>query len=231
MISKKLKIQISTGQVIGLIAVLIFVLFLIYIRIFPSKYRTTVIYNDPQNYIGIFNDSTRKHLKLDATTISNQHNPLVEYTYDERFHVQIFKIGNIADKSLNNLIVENVTGLNNYGSFDGITSGDCDVLYRIGEHEIHKLYLEIHGKDITIERNSDEKYLLYTSDLSNFIISYTKNGDAYICGETGRHLNYPTNDSCELLFLKKNNFLYFIFIAPEVKDAWVNPGTLQAMLN
>lgn len=209
----------------------LYVLFLIYIRIFPSKYATTVIKGDPQNYIELFNDSARKYFESGTATTTKQHNPLVEYTYDKSFHVQVFKIDSVANKSLKDLVVEDVSGLNNYGSFDGIPSGDCDILYRTGEHKVQKLYLEVHGEGINIEKKSDERFVVYLNSLSNFIVSYTENVDAYICGKTGRNSNYPANDSCELFFLKKNGFLYFIFISPEVAGVSVQPGMLERMIN
>lgn len=226
-----MKIKISRGQIIGLIIVLLFILFLIYIRIFPSKYAVTVIHKDPQNYIALFNDSTRKHLKLSAATISKQHNPIVEYIYDNNFHLQVFKIDKISNQSLKDLVVENASGINNYGSFNGIVSGDCDIEYRKGVHKISKLYLEINGQGIQVKNKSDDRFIVYMNKANNFLISYTGNGDSNICGETGEDTNNQANDSCELLFLKKNGFVYFAFISPEVGGVSVQPGMLEKMID
>lgn len=228
---KKLKIEISTGKIIGLIAVLLFIFFLIYIRLFPSEYASTVIYKDPQNYIETFNDSTQKQLKLNITTTTKQHNPIVDFVYNKNFNVQVFKIDSIGAKSLKDYIVNAPFEINNNGSFDGIPSGDCYIFYRMGFHKTHKLYLKVTGKGVDIQKRSADQFIIHINNLSKFLIAYTATGDAFIRSGAGRSSDDPANISCELLLLRKDGFLYFAFIAPEVKGISVPHGTFLSMIN
>ena len=226
-----MKIVISKWQIVLLILTGAFVAFLIYIKLFPDTDININSKTDPQNYVELFKDSVRADLELDNTVISKMRNPIVEFIYAKQYRIQVFKIDSM-NKPMNPHLQKG-PDIETFGKFFEISSGNCHIYYRYGHHKIISMKSIFNGDGFKVETQNKDALCVYFKNLNKFLVGYNNTNDAYIFGNTEDIHNYPkgiANNTCELLFLRRNGFLYFVFISPQVKNISVTPGLLKKLI-
>jgi hypothetical protein len=194
-----------------------------------------IVENDaPNDYINLFNAVAQKKIVLQSTISLKYRNNVTHYIYDKKYSLEVTKIGIKSNLRLRRDIVEN------YKSEDGnfpnvslpINETDFTTNYNgTSTDTASKIYLSLHGDSIhTMLKNDSIAY--YFLKLKSVYISYAPKGtyDIYIQANTKFYF-FTKNKPVSLMFIKKNNTVYFLLLTVKDTDEELYPNLLYKLIN
>ena len=168
--------------------------------------------NAPKEYLTLFLDKSK--LVCDNAITSKHRNIITEF-HDEHFYIEVYKLDTLNGLPLGKIINEafNDNGISkNLYYTDYSNKKQFEISYKLGTREkLSMLYFTLYG-DHTQVVKKDDTVAYYYSKFENFSIKYQKEGAIDIYGkikENFRDAKVPV----EIMFLKRNNNLYFILLA------------------
>jgi hypothetical protein len=171
-----------------------------------NSYSTIV----PEEYLDLFLD--KKNIVCDSS-LTSKHRSLVTELHNNQFYILVYKLG-AANKLYLNNVYENYSssGAPMYSYYiDASTSKQLQVQYKLGiMGEIPSLYFNLYG-DHTQALKKNDSVAYYYSNFENFSIRYQKEGKIDIYGKAKGNPQ-RSKAPLEVMFLKRNNNLYFILL-------------------
>jgi hypothetical protein len=182
-----------------------------------NKDSTTFVHQIPGDYKQVFEAfKGYKNLSFEGSYYSKTRNPISIFKYKDDYNILLYKMPTENKQPLSKIIKEEFTS-------SGATSGiyyrelfsdqfrDKNYLYNIqykcGNPETAKeIYLTLSGNNTYIFKKNDT-IAIYNSELNNFSIRYSQDGNKDFYGEV-------KNDSLayklpiQITFLKHNNYIY-----------------------
>jgi hypothetical protein len=184
----------------------------------------------PEEYLKLFRKDDR--LSLDNTAISNTRNPISTFFYDQKFCINIYKIANLNNLPLTEIMVEtnvdqHMTYHFTFHVLDRVDNNNIE--YKSGtQDKISKIYLNLFGDQIqTIKKNDTLAY--YYSNIRNFFIKYQLQGVQDFWGSVNDNHSWR-KFPIEIIFLKHHESLYLILMTAKNENIVLIPGTLLRLI-
>ncbi|MFD0795366.1 hypothetical protein ACFQZX_17220 [Mucilaginibacter litoreus] len=89
----KFKLEISTGQKIGLIGLLVLIAFLAFYNSRGDRENVEYKRSVANDYLNLIKDSARREVKFIKSSISRFKSPVAEFSYKGLYTIQLFKVG------------------------------------------------------------------------------------------------------------------------------------------
>lgn len=180
----------------------------------------------PHDYNKLFNNSIREKLYHSKTVGFKLRNPISYIDYDNNFDLEITKINCKPSFNIEKDIMESheepsATMAESYlpNNISNITTN-----YNPESNTIaSKIYLSLVGDSVTTIVKNDS-LACYTLKSKNVTIQYSPNGVKEIFIEKKDF--YTSNEPIEIMFLKRNSRLYYLFLASKNEDSKLSPNML-----
>ncbi len=169
----------------------------------------------PDEYLKLFKD--RDKLILDVSKDSKRRNAISEFYYNQKFLIQVYKLDTINKLSVSKIIDESFKdapmSLDVEFSED-LNNTEFEIGYKEGlKEKVSHVYLTLYGDSTQVIKKNDT-VAYYYSKFEDFSIKYAIGAPEDIYAHTKDEFKgYRT--PLELLFLKRNNNLYFILLGAE----------------
>jgi hypothetical protein len=169
--------------------------------------------NIPREYADLF--LNKKGIVFDSS-VTSKHRNLVSEFHNEQFYIQICKLDTDSLKIPLNKIVKENNNLSEMSSYtyyvDASTNKQFQIKYKLGAKEkVSDIYLTLYGDSTQILKNNDT-VVYYYSNFENFSIRFQKESKIDIYGKVKDNFK-KTKVPLEIMFLKRNNNLYFILMS------------------
>ena len=217
------------GYCIGLVVLIEVVMLLFFSH---HSQGSTISFTSPDDYTDLFNDSAKHKMILYVTNVIKGKNPISEYTYDERYSVVVYKMNISPAPSLKSLITQNkkLLDLGFWGS-------------SYDEFQVEQLDFNVNFGSITpadkinISFQADSARNIFRSDtvsssgflLNKMEIQYNDKTHAELMITKRR--SFSKNIPMVLTLVKKEKFLYFVFLSPVFKNDLDLNDLPKAILN
>ena len=169
----------------------------------------------PNEYLQLF--KSRDKLVIDGSDESKRRNTITGFYYNKQFYIQVYKIDTVNGLKVDKIINESFS--NTSLSRDIEYSEDMNnTQFRIGymegeKEKVSNVYLTIYGDSTQVIKKNDS-IAYYYSRFENFSIKYSIAEPEDIYANI-REKFAGHKAPLELLFLKRNNNLYFILLGAE----------------
>jgi len=179
----------------------------------------------PLSYKNIFKN--KEKLTSIGTTSSKTRDSIVELYYDNKFYIQIYKVG-MVDQSLSEFVTQKQENL--HRSYNHIYRGPdselpFEVNYKSGRADsAAHIYFNVFGIDTHVVTKNDT-VVNYYSSFKNLAVQYSMDRPQEIFFKSKTNGFIPVNVS----FIKRKQVLYFVFLSAK-GDNTVEPGTLSGIL-
>ena len=224
--------KIATILIISSVAICVGVLLYKGIREFiinPSEYTETM----PVDYNGLFNQDALQKLASTGTLTVKLRNAISYLRYDKKYNLELTKIDISPRFKLTNDIIEGYTQAAGHlplamVPFEGVA---YNTSYKSeSTAKASKIYLSLVGDSVkTLLKNDSMAY--YYLKLKNAYVQY-KLGDVYeIEAQTNTKLFFFDDEPpVSLLFVKKQNELYYLFLTISGNTKSLDPNLLYSLL-
>lgn len=175
-------------------------------------------------YDNLFATEAKRKLKIVVTAKSATRNPVSNYTYNERFNIEVFKIDLTGDKSLKEILLEK----NKHAEeISGILHPEVDNSFFIMKTRIGKvdttsvINFTFEGDSIqTIAKN--DSIACYYLKIGTFSVGYDNNPQVDIWGSQVDEGKVPIS----IAFLKKKKTIYFLLLHVKMGKQEMTPDIL-----
>ncbi len=193
-----------------------------------------VVWSVPEEYLEMFTSQTRKQLK-NLTTFemkSGLASSGLSYIYQTHGHtngyfMEIFKVELKGNEPLGQIIAIKPDTLTRDAdtSFTRLLSGEVYLKYKDGSAEqVSKVVFSFNGDSFKLNRRQDN-LLYYDIGFKKFSIAYDNGSEFRAWGSQ----MYFTHDHGKLIFLKKDNALYTIFISDNGIEPFSKKDTVLSL--
>jgi len=191
----------------------------------------TISFTSPDDYTDLFNDSAKHKMVLYVTNVIKGKNPISEYTYDERYSIVVYKMNISPVPYLKSLITQNKRLLD-FGS-----GGNSYEEFQVEQLNFNLNFDPVTEADkINISFQADSAKNIFRNDtvssssflLNKMEIQYNEKTHSELV-ITKRHA-FSKNIPMVLTLVKKEKFLYFVFLSPVFKNDLDLNGLPRAIL-
>lgn len=161
------------------------------------------------------------------STQSKFRNPISCFTYEKKYFLQIYKMDSLTERSLEKNIEETYTVFDNTTStpYSLDNTSSIEYLFKLTKPARPlKIWLKMNGTNNKILIKNDTM-AYYFSKLKCFALTYNPEDVFDIIGGTKEAGSREYIDQ-ELLFLRRNNNLYFLTMCPKDPNTSYTPGLL-----
>jgi len=147
--------------------------------------------------------------------------------YDKKYFLQIYKMDTLTKRSLEKNIEESYTDFDNSVStpYSLDNTSPFEYLFKLTKPARPlKIFLKINGNDNKVLVKNDT-VAYYYSRLKRFALTYNKEDFFDVIGRV-KEGHTPEYTYQELLFLRRNNCLYFLTMCPKSPDISYPSGLL-----
>jgi hypothetical protein len=215
--------------------------FLVYIGIFiyqsvieDSKNPFEILNAAPEDYTNIFNKTTLPKLLLKIGAKYKLRNPLLYVSYDKIYNLEVTKINIKPGFKPGSDVIEKSDEPE--GSFPvsriPYDETTCITTYKGTSTEAaSKIYLSLNGDSVrTVFKN--DSIACYYLKLKNASVQYKLNGvyEIYVRSNTKLYF-FSSEPSVSLMFLKKQNYLYFLLLTVNDDKVKLDPDLLNKLIS
>lgn len=195
-----------------------------------------VLAKAPNNYINLFKSTAQKKIAVTYTSFAKYRDSISYLVYDKKYDIEISKIRTGANLNLEKDIIDSYKEPN--GVFSNNTTGVMP--YNENNFEINykgestesaiKIYLSLLGDSIkTIVKN--DSIANYFLNVKNMFVQYKPDSVYQIFIEAKTHFYFfSEKQPVSLMFLKKNNTLYFLLLTIRNDDDKLDPNLLYKLV-
>jgi len=190
----------------------------------------------PSNYINLFNNSAKEKLTVTYTSFAQYRDSISYLVYDKKYDVEISKIRAATNLNLEKDII------NSYKKPDGFSSSSTVGIAPYNENNFvinyraestesaSKIYLSLLGDSIkTIVRN--DSIANYFLNVKNMFVQYKPDSVYQIYIEAKSNFYFFTQKQpVSLMFLRKNNSLYFLLLTVKNDGDKLDPSLLYNLV-
>lgn len=182
----------------------------------------------PKEYWDLFLD--KKNIISDSSLTSKHRNLVTEF-HNNQFYILIYKLG-----TSNKLLLSDIYEKYNFSKrpmnswyTDASTNRELQLQYKLGNvEEISSLYFALYGDHTqTLKKNDTVAY--YYSIFKNFSIKYQAEEKVDIYGRVKGN-SQDSKMPLEIMFLKRNNNLYFILLTNRNDSINLDPNALYNLI-
>jgi hypothetical protein len=199
-----------------------------------SKNPFEVLNTAPDDYINQFNKIAQQKLFLKIAAKYKLRNPLLYASYDKKYNLEVTKINIKHSFKLGRDVVEKSGDAD--GSFPAsripYDETTCTITYNGTSTEAaSKIYLSLNGDSVrTVFKN--DSIACYYLKLKNASVQYTLHGVYEIYMQSNAKLYFfSTEPSVSLMFLKKQNYLYFLLLTVNDDKVKLDPDLLNKLIS
>jgi hypothetical protein len=198
----------------------------------------TSIYSNriPSDYLkilrlsnGCCSDSTNGEIYFKQTTEFKHRNSVSNFTYQKRYHFQVYKIDSSYTLSLNKDLLESNTNTDEpiYAVYSLQKENNINYSYKGSVAKPGKIYLDIFGNNISKIIKNDT-IACYYAMMRNFSIRFNKDAKPDIYGSTIESMFSKNYQPIEILFFKRRYDLYLLIMSKADKN--YQKGTLLNLI-
>jgi hypothetical protein len=194
-----------------------------------STASSKVIHKD---YLQLVRDTTR--LSFEQTITNKTRNPIVQFFYDKKYRINIYKINTYkALKSIKIITTKSDSGkhISYYVTYTPLDKFDnYQISYKSGPQDtVRNVYLDFY-RDKTLTMRESDTLTYYYSNATSFSIKYQSNAfQDFFVGAPDEDAQIKI--SMEVMLIKHNHALYFILLTGKDVFTELRPGTLFNLIN
>ncbi|MBB6126371.1 hypothetical protein [Mucilaginibacter lappiensis] len=199
-----------------------------------SENKMVVEQKSPVNYTNLFDAEAKKKIVLQSAVSFKHRNSVAYYIYDKKYGLEVTQI-NIKQNLLFRKDLAETHTTEGYSFPDAklpFNEGGFTTNYNvISKDAASKIYLSLRGDSIhTLLKNDSVAY--YFLKLQQVYISYVPKGvyDIYIQANTKFYF-FSKKQPVSLMFLKRNDALYFLLLTVNDADEKLPPNLLYDLTN
>jgi hypothetical protein len=188
----------------------------------------------PTDYLDLFNSEVKEKIVLQSATSFQKRNTIVDAVYNNEYDIMITKIAIKSDFRLKNDIIRmnerpedaapQTSSSYNQNNFRFAYDGNSNEI-------VSKIYLTLIGDSTAIYLKNDSTGF-YFSYLTGAYLQYNPNGVRKIVIEAKKKFQlFNQKKPIAIVFIKRNDFLYFITINGESDESIIDPKMLYRMIN
>lgn len=229
-IKKKRKYRLFV-IIIFAICILAYIIFNAY-RSFKENSRNPIytLSYIPDDYVKLFNNSAKEKLHILITTGFKLRNPISDINYGDNLDLEVTKINCKPSFNIKKDIIEShedpsATTFESY-----LTSNISNITTNYNPESnktASKIYLSMVGDSITTIVKNDSVACYYLKP-KNVTVQYSPNGIKEMFIE--KKYFYTSDEPIEIMFLKRNNQLYYLFLASKNEDYRLSPNLLLSFI-
>ncbi|HEX3385777.1 MAG TPA: hypothetical protein VHS53_11340 [Mucilaginibacter sp.] len=183
----------------------------------------------PKEYLALF--LNKGHVIADSSLISRHKNPVAELN-NALYYIQVYKLDSSKNVTINDISYKAIASpemsLNTYYVDASINRPYLDK-YKLGPSErISSVYFNLYGDSTRIIQRNDS-VLYCRSNFENFSIRYQKDGKIGIYGKVNDSFQ-KVKVPLEVMFLKKNDGLYFILLTNKNRSSTLDSNSLYDLI-